>query len=231
MNRIHPLRGLTAVALIWTATVSPSRTLGTESRIRPNILLLLTDDQRNDTLGCAGHPVVQTPHIDSLAARGVRFDNGFVTTSICAASRASIFTGLHERSHGYTFGKPAVHEDYTRASYPVLLRHSGYRTGFIGKFGCRMEGGDAMFDVKENVPGPGYLKQPDGGLRESTEVMGDLAEAFIREDDKRPFCLSVSFHASHAKDSNKVPGKGHYPYPSGARASLRPGDHAEPQFV
>ncbi len=214
MHRIHA--SLTAALLVAvTAMPASGRTPGAESQARPNILLLLTDDQRNDTLGCAGHPVVQTPHIDTLAARGVRFENCFVTTSICAASRASIFTGLHERSHGYTFGKPPVHADYTRASYPVLLRRSGYRTGFIGKFGCRMEGGEAMFDVKESVPGPGYRKQPDGGLRESTEIMGDRAEAFIREDDKRPFCLSVSFHASHAKDSNKTPGKGHYPYPLG----------------
>ena len=183
--------------------------------IRPNIILLLTDDQRNDTLGCAGHPIVQTPNIDTLAAQGVRFENCFVTTSICAASRASIFTGLHERTHGYTFGKPDVNRDYTLASYPVLLRRSGYRTGFIGKFGVRMQESKAMFDFYKPVSGPGYLKQSDGTRRESTDVMGDLAKGFVAEDDDRPFCLSVSFHASHAKDSNKTPGMGHYPYPEG----------------
>ncbi len=151
--------------------------------VRPNIILLLTDDQRNDTLGCAGHPIVQTPNIDTLAAQGVRFENCFVTTSICAASRASIFTGLHERTHGYTFGKPAVNKDYTLASYPVLLRRSGYRTGFIGKFGVRMQDSQAMFDFNKPVSGPGYLKQPDGSRRESTDVMGDLAQDFIAKDD------------------------------------------------
>ncbi len=185
--------------------------------IRPNIILLLTDDQRHDALGCAGHPIVQTPHIDRLAAQGVRFENCFVTTSICAASRASIFTGLYERTHGYTFGKPAVNRDYTLASYPVLLRRSGYRTGFIGKFGVRMQDSKAMFDFDKPVSGPGYLKQPDGSRRESTDVMGDLAEGFIKKADDRPFCLSVSFHASHAKDSNKTPGMGHYPYPEGVK--------------
>ncbi|MCP4610591.1 MAG: sulfatase-like hydrolase/transferase, partial [Planctomycetes bacterium] len=75
---------------------------------RPNILFLLVDDQRNDTLGCAGHPIIQTPVIDSLAGDGVRFTNAFVTTSICAASRASILTGLYERTHSYTFGKPPI---------------------------------------------------------------------------------------------------------------------------
>jgi alpha-L-rhamnosidase len=182
---------------------------------RPNIILLLTDDQRNDTLGCAGHPVVRTPNIDKLAARGVRFENCFVTTSICAASRASIFTGLYERTHGYTFGKPPVLQEYTLASYPVLLKRSGYRTGFIGKFGCSLEGQEEMFDYRKYVPGPGYIRQPDGSELESTDVMGNLAKEFLKAADDRPFCLSVSFHAAHADDSNLTPGKGHYPYPQG----------------
>ena len=59
---------------------------------RPNILFLLTDDQRWDTLGCMGNPIIQTPHIDSLSERGVTFTNQFATTSICMTSRASIFT-------------------------------------------------------------------------------------------------------------------------------------------
>ena len=192
-------------------TMSPTKQMN--SAKRPNIILLLTDDQRNDTLGCAGHPVVQTPNIDELAGQGVRFENCFVTTSICAASRASIFTGLHERSHGYTFGKPAVNQNYTLSSYPALLRSSGYRTGFIGKYGCRMENDGHMFDYINKVSGPGYLEQADGTKMESTEVMGGLANKFIKENDSRPFCLSVSFHATHANDSNKTPGKGHYPYP------------------
>jgi arylsulfatase A-like enzyme len=188
---------------------------GEKSEKRPNIILLLTDDQRDDTLGCAGHPVVRTPNIDKLAARGVRFENCFVTTSICAASRASIFTGLYERTHGYTFGKPPVPREYTLASYPVLLKRSGYRTGFIGKFGCSLEGEEEMFDYMKYVPGPGYIRQPDGSELESTDVMGNLAKEFLKDDDDRPFCLSVSFHAAHADDSNLTPGKGHYPYPHG----------------
>jgi alpha-L-rhamnosidase len=181
----------------------------------PNVILLLTDDQRNDTLGCAGHPVVKTPNIDSLAAQGVRFENCFVTTSICAASRASILTGLYERTHGYTFGKPPVLREYALASYPALLRRSGYRTGFIGKLGCKLEDEEAMFDYLERVPGPGYLRQPDGSELESTEVMGALAADFVLDGDDRPFCLSVSFHAAHADDGNLTPGKGHFPYPHG----------------
>ena len=64
---------------------------------RPNILFLLTDNQRADPLGCAGHPLLRTPHLDRLAARGVRFANAFATTPVCAASRASYLCGVYER--------------------------------------------------------------------------------------------------------------------------------------
>jgi arylsulfatase A-like enzyme len=102
---------------------------------KPNILFLLTDDQRFDLLGCAGHPILKTPNIDGLAKRGVRFKNHFVSMSICAASRASILTGLYERTHKYTFNTPPLVADYCAKSYPRLLKDAGYRTGLIGKFG------------------------------------------------------------------------------------------------
>src|ERR1700709_1306424 len=66
---------------------------------RPNLVFILVDDLRWNTLGCMGDQIVQTPHIDALAARGVLFRNHFVTTSICCVSRASILMGQHERRH------------------------------------------------------------------------------------------------------------------------------------
>ena len=63
---------------------------------RPNILFILTDNQRSDLLGCAGNPIIKTPHLDLLAKRGIRFTNAFATTPICAASRASYLPGLYE---------------------------------------------------------------------------------------------------------------------------------------
>ncbi len=185
-----------------------------ETAQRPNILFLLVDDQRNDTLGCAGHPILKTPVIDKLAYEGVRFRNAFVTTSICAASRASIFTGLHERTHGFTFGTPPIPEKYTDTSYPALLRDSGYRTGFIGKFGVSVIKGTRpeMFDFfKPLHRNPYFHKQEDGSLRHETALAGDHAIEFLRNNpDGKPFCLSVSFNAVHAEDSDK---KDHYPWP------------------
>ena len=184
---------------------------------RPNIIFFLSDDHRWDRLGCAGHPFLKTPNIDKLAAEGVRFPNMFVTTSICAASRASILTGLYERTHGYTFGTPPVSEKHSLASYPALLKKAGYRTGFIGKFGVgiRQEERKQMFDLFHPIGrGPYFKKQPDGSLRHETELCGDKAIEFLKDNPKgKAFCLSVSFNASHAEDRDKRPGIGHFPWP------------------
>ena len=67
---------------------------------RPNVLFILTDDQRYDALSCMGHPYLKTPHIDGLANEGLLFKNHFCTTSLCSPSRASILSGLYAHSHG-----------------------------------------------------------------------------------------------------------------------------------
>lgn len=102
---------------------------------RPNIIFILTDDQRWDALGFAGNEIVQTPEMDRFAEEGIYFENAFVTTPICAASRASLLTGLYERTHGYTFGQGDIKQVYMDKSYPEILRENGYYTGFFGKFG------------------------------------------------------------------------------------------------
>jgi len=185
-----------------------------ENPTSPNIVFFLSDDQRNDFLGCAGHPVVQTPFIDDLARRGVRFDHAFVTTSICAASRATLLTGLWERAHRYTFGTPAIATEFVARSYPAVLRNAGYRTGFIGKFGVKVpsQGTQQMFDVCEPLNRTPYVKtMPDGSKRHLTDLIGDRAIAFLRDcDANQPFCLSISFKAAHAEDSDKID---HYPWP------------------
>ena len=192
-----------------------------ESEKRPNILFILVDDQRNDVLGCAGHPFVKTPNVDRLASLGTRFTNAYVTTSICAASRASILTGQYESSHGYTFGKDPIRVDLGETSYPRILKSSGYHTGFIGKFGVKYEFQDSlineMFDYFKPSPmnAPHFVLQPDSTYRHSAEVFGDFAEDFLaNQSEEKPFCLSISFNSVHAVDSNLEPGNdGHYPYP------------------
>ncbi len=82
-------------------------------RRSPNIVFILTHDQRFDALGCAGNSIIQTPNIDRLAAEGVRFRNHFVTTSICCVSRASIFSAQYGRRHGIgDFKTPFTREQW-----------------------------------------------------------------------------------------------------------------------
>ena len=167
---------------------------------RPNFLVVVTDDQRFDQLGAAGHPHLKTPVMDGLAARGVRFENAFVTTPICAASRASILTGRREGRHGYTFGTPPMGSALAEGSFPMRLRESGYRTGFVGKWGVRFEKGvmDGAYDLFKPMGLP-YRKE---GKAHLTDRIGAAAESFVAEGGDEPFCLMVSFWAPHAEDSH-----------------------------
>ena len=181
----------------------------------PNILFFLSDDQRSDQFGAAGHSVLKTPTIDALAAEGTRFTNAFVTTAICAASRATILTGVPERSHRFTFGTPPLETRHTNLSYPALLREAGYRTGFVGKFGVEVEPGAVrtMFDVFEPLDRNPYFRiQPDGSTRHVSEIAADRAIHFLETHDRRqPFALSLSFNAPHAED---IDHDAHYPWPA-----------------
>ncbi|MFO7775194.1 MAG: sulfatase-like hydrolase/transferase [Candidatus Hydrogenedentota bacterium] len=200
----------------------------------PNILVFLTDDHRDDILGCAGHPIVQTPVIDGLAEAGVRFRHPFVTTAICAAGRASVLTGLTERTHGYTFGKPPISESHTDTSYPVQLREHGYRTGLTGKFGVGVEGDgrQRMFDFFEPVNRhPYWHEQPDGTFLHETDVCANHAIDFLRDNpEDQPFCLSVSFNAPHAEDGDRRPGVGHFPWPKSAHKYYHTMEMPEPRL-
>ncbi|MBJ22043.1 MAG: hypothetical protein CL933_21755 [Deltaproteobacteria bacterium] len=170
---------------------------------RPNLLVVVTDDQRFDQLSCEGHPVLETPVMDRLASEGVRFKNSFVTTSICAASRASLMTSRHEGSHGYTFGKPAMGEALAQETYFARLKGAGYRTGFVGKWGVKFERGvmSDHFDTYRPMSPP-YLRERDGeDARHLTDRTADEAIRFIEEEaEGAPFCLTISFNAPHAED-------------------------------
>jgi len=171
---------------------------------RPNILFVLTDDQRFNAMGCAGNPVIKTPNIDRLAREGVRFEQAFVTTPICAASRASIFTGTFERTHTYTFTKPPLSRALTNISYPVLLRRAGYHLGFVGKFGVKVEEGveKEMFDFMKLTSFP-YFQTIKGVKWHMTEVEGEYAVDFLRGvKADQPFCLVWCPWAPHADDEN-----------------------------
>jgi arylsulfatase A-like enzyme len=96
-----------------------------------NVLWIMADQLRWDYLSCYGHPTLQTPHIDGLAARGVRFNRAYVQSPICGASRMSYYTGRYCRSHGATWNGIPL-----RVGEPTLgdhLRPLGVRPAIVGK--------------------------------------------------------------------------------------------------
>src|SRR3954449_2948697 len=98
---------------------------------RSNFLLFITDQHRADFLGCYGHPVLRTPHIDAIAARGTAFDRFYVATPVCMPNRASLMTGRMPSVHGARAnGIPLSRSQHT---FVELLAAAGYRTALIGK--------------------------------------------------------------------------------------------------
>ena len=129
-----------------------------------NIVLLLADDWRFDTLGVAGNPIVKTPNIDKLAADGVRFTEACVTTPICGVSRSSILSGQWMSRHG----NRAFHSMKTpwAQSYPGLLRAHGYHVGHVGKWHSGKFPAKE-FDFGRAYSGKHWIKRPDGSRVQS----------------------------------------------------------------
>ena len=148
--------------------------------------------------------------MDNLARTGTYFNNAIVTTPICAASRASILTGLHERSHNFNFQTGNVREEYMVNSYPALLKNNGYYTGFFGKYGVLYDHLDKQFDVYESYDRNNNFKDRRGYFYKTlgkdtvhlTRYTGQKALDFIDavSGKDKPFCLSLSFSAPHAHD-------------------------------
>ena len=102
-----------------------------EGVVAKNVLFIMCDQLRFDYLGCTGHPFLKTPHIDALAARGVRFDKAYVQSPICGPSRMSTYTGRYARSHGSTWnGFPLRVGEMTMGDH---LEPLGVRTALCGK--------------------------------------------------------------------------------------------------
>lgn len=179
---------------------------------RPNIIYLLTDDQRWDAMGAMGNSIIQTPNMDKLATAGVLFQNAYVTTSICCVSRASILTGQYESRHQINDFNTDLGPDALAKTYPVLLKKAGYKIGFIGKFGIGSHQPFQIFDFGVNTEDgkgqPDYIMNDGKGNKiHETDSINHSIQLFLEKySDKGPFCLSVSFKAPHEQDGNEQKG-------------------------
>jgi arylsulfatase A-like enzyme len=200
----HLLRLLRAASLLGALLVSFPSAFAKA----PNVVFVLTDDQRWDTISLNPKSQVKTPNIDRLGKEGIYFRNTFCTTSLCSPSRASILSGLYGHSHGVQNNFTEYPNDLP--SFPRQLQAAGYATAYIGKYHMGEEndekrpgfdyfvthkGQGKYFDTEFNVDGsrqviPGYY----------THVVTDLAEKWIRRAAKgdKPFLIMLGHKAPHS---------------------------------
>lgn len=169
---------------------------GTESKSRPNILFILTDQHRRDCVGAYGNPKVHTPHLDRIAHEGVRFDRAYVSQPVCSPCRSSIQTGLYPHSSGVWENKvPLPNSSRTIGE---MLKETGYDCGYFGKWHL---GRRDAFETFPEYPNDGrgnnhYFGQGEN-KRYGIDVITEDAIRFVRKARNKPFCTFVSFYPPH----------------------------------
>lgn len=188
---------------------------------RPNIILIMADDLGYAHLGCYGQQIIRTPHLDQLAADGIRFTDVYAGSCVCAPSRSVLMTGLHGGHtpvRGNTGGIPLANEDITVGE---VLQRAGYVTGLFGKWGLgefgtsgvpNRQGFDQFFGYLHQIHAhfyyPPYLWKNDqryelpgnaqGGREQYThDVIVSQAMDFIKEHRDDHFFLYVPFAVPH----------------------------------
>ena len=179
---------------------------------RPNFVFIYTDDQRWDALGViqreqgdvARFPWLATPHLDRLAAEGIRFRNAFVVSSLCSPSRAAFLTGRYNHANGVANNHTPFPAD--SVTWATLLRGAGYTTGYVGKWHMGgMRGRRPGFDYSASFVGQGrYNDCPfeiDGASQPTTgwvdDVSTDFAIEFLKKHRAGPFALVLGFKSAH----------------------------------
>jgi arylsulfatase A-like enzyme len=198
-------RTVLAAILVNACFVSPTGAARVPQNTseRRNVVVLVIDDARWDSIGAAGNRIVRTPRIDALAADGLRFAQARVVTSICMTSRASILTGQYMSRHGIDrFGKPLTADAFAR-TYAGVLRTAGYWTGHVGKYDVGTPR-ETDYDFLRSYHGRHWLTDESGERVHVTEKNARDSLEFLRTRPKnRPFLLTVGYFAAHAEDSAK----------------------------
>ncbi len=166
--------------------------------------MVLVDDMRWDDMRVAGHPFIDTPHMDRLAREGARFTNAFATTPLCSPSRASFLTGQYPHTNGIIDN--TARPSHNLPVFPLELQRAGYRTGFFGKW--HMGNDDSPrpgFDHWVGLPGQGEAIDPplnvDGERVQTkgytTDLLTDYVERFVDRPSDQPFLVYLAHKAIH----------------------------------
>lgn len=192
---------------------------------RPNVLIILSDDQGYADAGFQGSSEVSTPHLDSLAQSGLRCANGYVTHPFCSPTRAALMTGRYQQRFGHEFNPVYDPQDereglpLTERLLPQFMKDAGYTTGWIGKwhlgasnahapwnrgfaetFGF-IGGGHSYLNWKPNEHQYNLMLTRNGEPTEVSEhltvAFGNEASSFIRHHTNKPWMLYLAFNAPH----------------------------------
>jgi arylsulfatase A-like enzyme len=176
----------------------------------PNIVFIMSDDHAAHAVSAYGSRLIKTPNIDRLAKEGMKFENCFVTNSICAPSRAAILTGKYSHLNGVPVFN---HIDSSQPMLQKYLQQAGYYTGIVGKW--HLGGNDPKrpddgkptgFDYWNILPGQGAYFDPvmiEMGERKkltgyTTDVVTDIAIDFLKNrPQEKPFFLMYHHKAPH----------------------------------
>lgn len=198
---------------------------------RPNVIFILTDDQRYDELGCTGHPLIRTPHLDRLALDGTLFTNSFVSSASCLPNRTSLLTGQWERRHTVGWNsRSALSPTQWQETLPMILKRNGYSIGYVGKnhtpglrpwdfhfyYGNRLghlsfypKAGHEIFRNAKTDTQPEILGLGARNFIESDEDFfesaGSLANLYLQQrDPESPFFLYLCFNLPHSNGTRSM---------------------------
>ena len=216
--------GKIALAALAFAVGAPGPILAQQR----NVVFILADDHRYDAMSFMGHPIVETPGIDRIAARGVHLKNAFVTTALCSPSRATILTGLYAHQHKVVDNNTPVPAGTT--FFPQYLQRAGYQTALVGKWHMGGDVGpqpgfDHWVSLTANGGQGSYLPSADGLNVDGkmvpqkgyiTDELTDYALDWLKRRDRtRPFFLYLSHKGVHndyvaaTRSSDFIPAERH----------------------
>lgn len=196
MTRRNPVVALYLCLFAMCAAIAPAAE-------KPNILFLFSDDHAYQAMSCYNGKLNQTPNLDRIAREGMRFDNCFVTNSLCGPSRAVVQTGKYGHING--FKDNGSRFDGAQQTFPKLLQQAGYQTAVIGKW--HLVSLPQGFDYWEVLQGQGPYYNPAmqtaGGVVQhtgyTTEIITDLSLDWLKNgrDKSKPFMLMCQHKAPH----------------------------------
>ncbi len=169
--------------------------------VRPNIVMILSDDHGRQAVSAYGSKLIVTPAIDRLAREGVLFNRHYTTNPLCAPSRATLLTGKYSHLNGIRDNNAIF--DGSQETFPQMLQSGGYDTAVIGKW--HLASNPTGFDHWETLPGQGDYYNPafltqEGKVTEHgyvTEIITKKALDWIGRPRNKPFFLLVGHKAPH----------------------------------